>query len=82
MMNLFVGNLPYNVDDFDLEDLFREFGDVRYAKIVRDNDSKQSKGFGFVKMLDEVDAEKAIKALNGYELMGRRLKVNKAKNKK
>lgn len=76
---LYVGNLPYAVDDAKLGDLFKEFGEVIEAKVIADKYSGKSKGFGFVTMKDEKMAEKAIKEMDGKEIEGRKLKVNVAR---
>ncbi len=78
-MNLYVGNLAYNVTEEDLQTMFSEFGEVVSVNIIKDKYSGQSKGFGFVDMPNNSEADKAIKALNGTEFMGRRIKVNQAK---
>jgi RNA recognition motif-containing protein len=78
-MNLYVGNLSYGVTEDDLQALFSEFGEVASVNIIKDQMSGQSKGFGFVEMPDNSEADKAIKALNGKELKGREVKVNQAK---
>ncbi len=77
-MKLYVGNLPYSVNDSSLRDLFSQFGNVESARVISDRDSGQSKGFGFVEMADS-DAQKAMGALNGRDHDGRALKVNEAK---
>lgn len=79
-MDIYVGNLPWAVDDKDLEELFSEYGDVESAKVIKYKDSNRSKGFGFVEM-DDDSAAKAIEALEGHELDGRPLKVNQSKGK-
>jgi RNA recognition motif-containing protein len=76
---IYVGNLSFNVDDEALASLFAQHGNVESAKIVIDRDSGRSKGFGFVEMTSESDAEKAISALNGREQFGRTLNVSEAK---
>lgn len=76
---LYCGNLSYNVSKGDLEALFAPYGSVRSAEIVMDRDTGQSKGFGFVEMENEGDAQKAIQALNDVMNDGRPLKVNEAK---
>lgn len=81
-MNIYVGNLAYAVSETDLQDSFRQYGDVVSVKIVRDRDTGQSKGFGFVEMANEAQADKAIEAMNGKKLKGREVKVNKAFHKK
>jgi RNA recognition motif-containing protein len=80
--NLFVGNLPYSVDDSDLEAAFSAHGDVVSALVVRDRETGRSRGFGFVEMATEEAAEVAVGALDGFELDGRRLRVNAAQPKK
>ena len=76
--NIYVGGLPYAVDDDQLEEVFSEFGDVQSARVITDRMTGQSRGFGFVEM-DEADATKAISALNGSQLGGRTLTVNEAR---
>lgn len=78
-INLFVGNLARNVRKNELEDTFSKFGTVKSVRIIRDKHSGNPKGFGFVEMMDEPAAKKAIKNLNGYELHGRILNVNEAR---
>ncbi len=76
---LYVGNLTYNVNEADLEALFAPFGTVQSAQIIVDRDTNRSKGFGFVEMDTEAQAQAAIQALNDHEHDGRRLTVNEAK---
>lgn len=78
-MNIYVGNLPYSVTDDELRAAFAEFGEVASAKIIMDRFSGRSKGFGFVEMNSDTEAEKAIEALNNSEMQGRNLRVNQAK---
>ena len=78
-MKLYVGNLPWSVDDSKLKELFSEFGNVSEAVIINDKFSKRSKGFGFVTFDNDEDAKKAEEAMNGKEIEGRELKVNEAK---
>ena len=78
-MNIYVGNLPWAIDDEQLRELFAEFGDVSTANVIMDKFSGRSKGFGFVEMPDDSHAEAAIKALNDKEVKGRNLRVNQAK---
>ncbi len=78
-MNIYVGNLPYNVTEDELKELFSEFGEVTTVNIITDKFSGQSKGFGFVEMTNDPEADEAIKALDGSELKGRNIKVNQAK---
>jgi RNA recognition motif-containing protein len=74
-----VGNLSYDVTEQELQRAFEAFGQVESAKIIQDMYSGRSKGFGFVEMPDKDDAWSAIDALNGKEMKGRTLKVNKAR---
>lgn len=76
---LYVGGLAYSVTDKELEDLFAEVGQVTSAVIIKDRDSGQSKGFGFVEMADDKEAQEAIKTLNGKDLSGRSIVVNEAR---
>ena len=78
-MNIYVGNVPYGATEEDLEGLFSEHGPVATATIIRDRYDGRSKGFGFVEMENQEDGERAIEALDGYEMMGRPLKVNPAR---
>jgi RNA recognition motif-containing protein len=80
-MNMYVGNLPHGVNEDELRSLFTEFGEVASVNIIKDRFSGQSKGFGFVEMPNNSEADKAIKALNGTQLKGRDIKVNQAKPK-
>ena len=76
---LYVGNLTYNVNESDMEALFTPFGVVQSAQIIVDRDSNRSKGFGFVEMDTDAQAQAAIQALHDQEHDGRRLTVNEAK---
>jgi RNA recognition motif-containing protein len=78
-MNIYVGNISYNVKDEELLREFESFGKVESAKIIKDQYSGRSKGFGFVEMPDDLEAEKAIERLNGREIKGRKIKVNMAR---
>ena len=78
---LYVGNLPYSVNDQKLNDLFASVGEVVSAKVITDHDSGRSKGFGFVEMANDDDAQKAISKLDGYDIDGRNLRVNEARPK-
>jgi len=73
---LYVGNLPYSVNDESLAAMFTEFGEVKEAKVITDKFSGRSKGFGFVTMADEETAAKAIEAMNDKEVDGRKIVVN------
>ena len=76
---LYVGNLSYNVTSSDLEQLFAQYGTVQSAEVISDRDSGRSKGFGFVQMGSDEEAQAAIAALNGQQHDGRDLTVNEAK---
>src|SRR3972149_808313 len=76
---LYVGNLAYHVTEHTLRDLFTQAGEVKEVTMVLDRHSGQSKGFGFVEMVTQVDAEKAIQMFNDYELEGRKIIVNIAR---
>src|SRR5690606_20482888 len=76
---LYVGNLGYDVNDSDLEQLFGEHGTVDSASVVMDRDTGRSKGFAFVEMGSDDEAQTAMSALDGKEYAGRSLKVNEAK---
>lgn len=80
-MNIYVGNLSYGVSDKDLIEIFEEFGDVNSAKVIKDRETGRSKGFAFVEMEDDNDAQAAIDELNGAEIDGRAVKVNQARPK-
>ncbi len=76
---LFVGSLPYSTMDDDLQQLFAQAGTVESAAVISDRDTGQSKGFGFVEMATDEEAQKAIDMFNGYEINGRALAVNEAR---
>lgn len=76
---LYVGNLTYQVNESDLEALFSQFGTVQSAQIIVDRDTNRSKGFGFVEMDTDAQAQAAIDGLNGRDHGGRNLTVNEAK---
>ena len=76
---LYCGNLSYSVSSSDLEDMFAQFGTVDSAQVISDRDSGRSKGFGFVEMGSDSEAQAAIEALNGQEHDGRALTVNEAR---
>jgi len=78
-MKLYVGGLAYSVTEPELEALFAEQGKVESAVIIKDRDSGQSKGFGFVEMSDLKEGQNAIKELNGKDLSGRSITVNQAR---
>ena len=81
-MNIYVGNLSYKASDNDLRELFSAHGEVTSAGVIQDRASGRSKGFGFVEMPDDAQAEKAIEALDGADMQGRNIKVNQARPKK
>ena len=76
---LFVGGLPYSIDSSQLEEMFSKLGKVVSADVITDRDSGQSKGFGFVEMENEKEADEAIEKLNDTELEGRKIAVNVAR---
>ena len=78
-MNIYVGNLPFRSTTDDLERLFGEYGQVDSAAIITDRDTGRSRGFGFVEMGNDQEAQRAIDELNGYEMDGRPLTVNQAR---
>lgn len=80
-MNIYVGNLSYKVSDQELKEVFEEFGDVASAKVIKDRETGRSKGFGFVEMINDDEAKAAIDELDGTEINGRSVKVNKARPK-
>jgi len=80
-MNIYVGNLSWNLKDQDLTDLFTPYGEVASAKIVMDKFTQRSKGFGFVDMPNDEQAQAAISQLNGSEVDGRNLVVNESRPK-
>ena len=80
-MNIYVGNLSWNLKDQDLSNLFASYGEVVSAKIVNDKFTNRSKGFGFVEMANDDQAQAAIAALNGSEVDGRNIVVNESRPK-
>ena len=80
-MNVYVGNLNYDLSEDDLKQAFEEFGEVTSAKIISARYSGRSKGFGFVEMSSDDEAKAAIEALSGKELNGRTMVVNEARPK-
>ncbi|MBI3536483.1 MAG: RNA-binding protein [Chloroflexi bacterium] len=78
---LYVGNLSYNVTEDQLRDLFTQAGEIKEVTLIMDRDTRRSKGFGFVEMMNQVDAEKAIQMFNEHELDGRKMTVNIARPK-
>ena len=80
-MNIYVGNLSWQMTDEDLRTLFEQYGSVTSAKIVKDKVSGRSKGFGFVEMPDETEAQNALSSLDESEVLGRKIIVNEAQPK-
>lgn len=78
-MNIYVGNLSTDLSDQELEDAFAKYGKVKSTKIIRDMFTQHSKGFGFVEMMNNTEANSAMKELNTSELKGTRLIVNEAR---
>jgi len=78
-MNIYVGNLSYDVKEENLRQAFEAFGQVSSATIVKDKYSGQPRGFGFVEMPERAEAQAAIQNLNGKELLGRQMNVNEAR---
>ncbi len=79
MKKMYVGNIAFNATEQDLRELFSEYGEIGSLKIIKDNFTNQSRGFGFVEMIDENDAQKARTALNGKTFKGKTLTVAEAK---
>ena len=80
-MKIYVGNLSYQTTEEELNDLFKEYGEVASVNIIKDRYTDRSKGFGFVEMLTDAEAEKAIENLNETEIKERKLRVNQAREK-
>jgi len=76
---LYVGNLPYSFRDQDMEQAFGQYGSVASAKVMMERDTGRSKGFGFVEMSSDAEAQAAISGLNGHDVGGRNLVVNEAR---
>jgi RNA recognition motif-containing protein len=81
-MNIFVGSLPFSLEESELRGVFEDFGEVTSVKIITDKFTGRSKGFGFIEMPDDEQAKKAIDELNGAELAGRSIVVNKSEERK
>lgn len=79
MKKMYVGNIPYNATEEDLKGLFSEYGEIESLKIIQDQFTDRSKGFGFIEMVNDEDAKKAIAALNGKDFMGKSLNVAEAR---
>lgn len=80
-MDIYCGNLPYAATDPDLQELFEQYGTVSSARVILDRMSGRSKGFGFVEMPNQEEAQAAIDALNGSDMMGRAIRVNESQPK-
>jgi RNA recognition motif-containing protein len=76
---VYVGNLPFSVDDNQLKEMFAQYGEISEAVVIKDKFSGRSKGFGFVTFSSAESAEKAIAEMNGKDMQGRALKVNEAR---
>jgi RNA recognition motif-containing protein len=81
-MNIFVGSLPFSLEEADLRELFEAYGEVSTVKLISDRETGRSKGFGFVEMPDDESAQKAITGLNGTDVKGRSIAVSQAEEKK
>jgi RNA recognition motif-containing protein len=79
LMNIYCGNISYTMNEDDLRELFGEYGNVGDANVIIDRDTGRSKGFGFVEMANDTEANAAIKALDGLDNGGRELRVNEAR---
>ena len=77
--NIYVGNLPYNISQEELGELFGQYGQIKSVNLITDKFSGQSKGFGFVEMVTDAEADQAIKALHEADLKGRSITVNEAR---
>lgn len=80
-MTIYVGNIPFNLKEEDLQDVFTPYGNVTSVKVIRDRMTGRSKGFAFVEMADQSEGQNAVNSVNGMEVSGRQLKVNEAKPK-
>jgi RNA recognition motif-containing protein len=79
MRKIYVGNIAFNATEQDLRDLFSEYGEIESLKIMKDKFTEESKGFGFIEMVSEEDAKKAIATLNGKDFKGKSLTVAEAR---
>ncbi|MEI7900993.1 MAG: RNA-binding protein [bacterium] len=80
-MEIYVGNLSYDMSEAQMRKEFERYGTVKSARIISNGFNHKSKGFGFVEMPNRAEAERAIKALHDKDILGRKLRVNEAKNK-
>ena len=81
-MNIFVGSLPFKLEEAELKELFEAYGEVSSVKLINDRETGRSKGFGFVEMPDDETAQQAITGLNGTEVLGRTIAVSQAEERK
>jgi len=81
-MNIYVGNLSFGTGDTELRELFAQHGEISSASVIMDRETGRSRGFGFVEMPNDSEAEAAINALNGQDFDGRTLKINQAREKR
>lgn len=79
IMNIYIGNLSYRIQENDLKETFEQFGEVASAKIIKDQETGKSRGFAFVEMPSEDEGNEAISSLNNFELDGRKIVVNQAR---
>ncbi|TWR25742.1 RNA-binding protein [Mucilaginibacter pallidiroseus] len=80
-MKVFIGGLPLEVSEAELNAVFEDFGPVKSLRIVKDRETKESRGFGFVEMVNEDEAKEAIRCMNGQSYYGKRITVNVAEDK-
>ena len=78
-MNIYVGNLSYDATDITIREAFESFGQVTSARVIKDKYNGQSRGFGFVEMVEEAQAQAAIRSLNGKDLLGKQISVSEAR---
>ena len=78
-MNIYVGNLPYSTQEADLREAFERFGRVDSVHVIMDRETNRSRGYGFVEMSSDTEANAAIEGLNGTDMQGRPLRVNEAR---
>jgi len=80
-MNIYIGNLYYNVNEEELKEIFKKYGEIMSAIIIKDKYTGRSKGFGFIEMLNDEEGNRAIDNLNDTEIHGRKVIVNKARER-
>lgn len=80
-MNIYVGNLHYEINEDQLKEIFEEYGEVTSSKIITDRETGRSKGFGFIEMANDEEANNAMGELNDAELKGRNMRVNEARER-